>query len=99
MLVAAIALVVAAALAARRQQVTIELDADGYRITEPGRLRSGRWAEVTKVTGAPGRITLHHGEDERIQLFVTPERTADLAALSDDIGRRLDRSRGYRNYA
>ncbi|WP_300079331.1 hypothetical protein [Propioniciclava sp.] len=98
-LAAAVALVVAAAITARRQQVTIELDADGYRITEPGRVRSGLWAEVSKVTGAPGRLTLHHGVEQRVQLFVTPERTSDLDAVAADIGRLLDRSRGYRNYA
>lgn len=98
-LAGALALVGAATASVRRHRVTIELSPDGYRVVEPTRVREGRWADVTKVTGAPGRITLHHGDDGRVQLFVPPERMAELDAVAADIGRRLDRSRGYRNYA
>lgn len=96
---AGLALVVLAVLAARRQQVVIELDAAGYRIAEPQGQRAGAWGDVTRMTGSPGRLTLHHGGAERVQLFVTPDRADELDVVAADIARRLDASRGYTTLA
>lgn len=94
-IVLALVLVALAWAAARRQQVTVELDDDGYRIAEPGGERAGAWAEVTRMTGAPGRLTLHHGDNERVHLVASPQRAEALDAVAADIAQRLDNSRGY----
>jgi len=92
-----VALLAAALVAAVRQTVTIELDDAGYRVVEPGGgVRTGEWATVTKVTGAPGRLTLHSGEDQRVHLLAPPGAQEALDELAADIGRHLDHQRGFR---
>ncbi len=96
LMVAGFALLAWAYVAARRQRVTIHLADDGYRIVEPTGERAGTWAQVSRLTGAPGVLTLHLGDDERVQLVTSPDKIEALDAVASDIGRRLDADRGYR---
>lgn len=84
-----------ALLAARRMRVRVLLDDTGFRVEGPGQQRSGSWAEITRVTRAAGRITLHQGEEQRVHLVVPRGGSADLDALAADIAHRMDASRGY----
>ena len=92
---AGLGLVVVAVWAARRARVTVELDAAGYRVVEPGGVRTGTWAEVSKVTAAPGRLTLHAGPERRVHLIGPPG--PQLDAIAGEIARRLDADRGLRH--
>lgn len=99
LVVAAVALVGLAIAAAARQGVTVELDDDGFRVRPlSGTEHSGRWSEVSRVTAAPGRLTLHSGDEKRVHLIAPPGSSADLDALGQAIGRRLDANRGYRTF-
>ncbi|MFV0453288.1 MAG: hypothetical protein ACK5LS_13790, partial [Propioniciclava sp.] len=97
LIVLGVALLGLAAAAAQRQEVTVVLDEDGYAVVEPAGTRRGRWEEVTRVTGVPGRITLHRSADERVVLVVAVDRSDQLDEVAADIARRLDAQRGYRN--
>ncbi|MFV0405411.1 MAG: hypothetical protein ACK5LN_01080 [Propioniciclava sp.] len=81
--------------AAWRHEVTITLTDTGYQIVEPGGARQGTWDTVTRVTGAPGRVTLHQGPENRVVLVVPAERAVELDVVAADIARRLDADRGY----
>lgn len=90
------ALVVGLAFAAsRRQRVTVNLDEDGYRVDTPAGVRLGTWKDVTRVTTAPGRITLHQGEEERVHLVAPTGQVPQLDAIAQAISKRLDDDRGY----
>ena len=89
-------LAVLAVVAARRQTVTVTFDASGFRVHDPsGREHGGTWAAVNRVTAAPGRITLHEGDERRTHLIVPAGSDADLDAIAAAIGRHLDADRGY----
>ncbi len=93
--VAAALLVGLAWAASRRQRVTIELDADGYRVDAPTGMRVGTWKDVTRVTTAPGRLTLHQGEAERVHLVAPNGRVPQLDEIAEAVSKRLDDDRGY----
>ena len=94
-----VALAVAAVVAARRQRVVVILDAEGFEVVMPrGEPQAGTWASVTRVTAAPGRITVHQGGDRRIHLIAPSGSDADLDALGIAISRHLDANRGYSTY-
>ena len=95
LIVAAAALVGLAFAASRRQRVTIELDEAGYRVNSPTGVRSGSWQDVTRVTAAPGRITLHRGETERVHLVAPQGQLPQFDAIAEAISKRLDDDRGY----
>ena len=95
LIVGAIVLVVAALSAARRQRVMVELGEQGYRVDAPDGVRTGTWADVKRVTAAPGRITLHQGDDERVHPVVPSGQTPQLEAIAAAISKRLDDDRGY----
>ena len=95
LIVGAVGLVVAALTASRRQRVLVELGDSGYRVDGPGGVRSGQWADVTRVTASPGRITLHQGDDERVHLVAAGGQTPELDAIATAISKRLDAHRGY----
>lgn len=96
---AALALVALAVVAGRQQQVRVELDEDGFTVTSPGReRRMGSWAQVTSVTGVPGRITVHTGPEERVHLLAPLASQHELDALGEAIGRRMDAQRGFTRY-
>ncbi|MFP5416189.1 MAG: hypothetical protein ACLGHZ_04825 [Actinomycetes bacterium] len=100
LVVAGVALAGLAVAAAARQRVTVELDDDGFRVLPlSGTGHEGRWSEVTRVTRAAGRLTLHSGDEKRIHLIAPSGSTADLDALGRAIGRRLDADRGYTNFS
>ena len=88
-------LVVAALSATRRQRVLVELGEQGYRVDAPDGVRTGKWADVKRVTAAPGRITLHQGDDERVHLVAPGGQTPQLEAIAAGISKRLDDDRGY----
>ncbi len=92
---AGIVLVVAALSATRRQRVLVELGEQGYRVDAPDGVRTGKWADVKRVTAAPGRITLHQGDDERVHLVAPGGQTPQLEAIAAGISKRLDDDRGY----
>ncbi len=85
--------------AVRAMQVRVVLDDAGYRVEGPGAPRAGLWADVTRVTRAPGRITIHLRDGSLTHLVVPHGGSADMAAIGADIVRRLDASRGYRQVA
>ncbi len=93
--VGAAALRIGALRARSGQVVTVEFTDAGYRITEPTTTREGTWASITKVTAAPGRLTFHQGEHDRLHFVVPPTSDADLGAIAQDASQRLDRDRGY----
>ncbi len=93
-LVLSVALVVLAFVARSRMAVTVEITDDGYVVREPGGVREGRWADVTKVTEAPGRLTFHSGDDRRFHLMA-PGGSGDLDRIAAEVARRLDVQRGY----
>lgn len=77
-----------------RMRVRVTMDDEGYAITGPTLPQRGRWTDVTRVTQAPGRLVLH--EDERRVTLIDPSGSdAALTTLGAEIGRYLDRSRGY----
>lgn len=91
-------LLLAAVLAARAQSVTVTLDEMGFRVLSPGgREHSGAWARVTRVTGAPGRITIHEG-DCRTHLIAPAGSDANMDDIAAAIERHLDLNRGYTAY-
>lgn len=83
-----------AAVVSRRMRVTVAMDDEGYRIAGAASPQQGRWADVTKVTQAPGRLVLQEGE-RRVTLVDPSGGDRALTALGAQIGRFLDRSRGY----
>lgn len=95
-IVGAVALVVAAVTAARRQRVVVELGETGYKVDGPSGISTGTWTDVTRVTASPGRITLHQGDDERVHLVAATGQTPQLDAIASAISKRLDADRGYR---
>ena len=95
-LIAAAGLLIGLAIASmRRQRVVVELDETGFRVDSPAGAQSGTWAEVTRVTSAPGRITLHKGDTERVHLVAPTGDLPQFEALSQAISQRLDDDRGY----
>ena len=95
LIVAAAALLGAAFAASRRQQVVVELDEAGYRVDSPAGVRTGSWKDVTRVTTAPGRITLHQGADERVHLVAPQGQLPELDAIVKAVSEHLDADRGY----
>ena len=96
LLIAAAGLLMGLAVASmRRQRVVVVLDDDGFRVDSPTGVRSGAWAEVTRVTAAPGRITLHQGETERVHLVAAAGKLPQFDAIAHAISQRLDDDRGY----
>ena len=89
------ALVVWVSLGWQRTRVRVVLDDDGYRIGGPDGERRGSWGEVTRVTGGPDRLVLHHGDERRTVLVDPRGGSAGLTVLGDEMARFLDRSRGY----
>mgnify|MGYP007112004250 CR=1 FL=1 len=67
LMVAGFGLLAWAYVAARRQRVTIHLAEDGYRIVEPTGERTGTWSQVSRLTGAPGLLTLHPGDPRTLR--------------------------------
>ncbi len=94
-LLAGAALFVAAWWVARSQRVEVWLDEHGYRISGPGVRQAGAWADIARVTSGPDRITLHRKDGAASRLVVPTSASADLAALGQDITKRLDVDRGY----
>ena len=98
-MVGGVALALAAIVAARRQRVVVTLNAEGFLVVTPqSEPHSGTWASVTRVTAAPGRLTLHQGGERRVHLIAPAGSSADLDALGVAIGRQLDVDRGYSAY-
>ena len=95
---AALALIAAAIVSSGRQAVRVELSDAGYRVAQPSETNEGAWADVTKVTQAPGRLTFHQGDSSRFHI-IAPHASAQLEAMASDIAGRLDRDRGYRPFA
>lgn len=95
LLVLAALLLVLAFTSSRRQKVTVHLDESGYRVDSPSGVRLGAWADVTRVTTAPGRITLHQGDDERVHLVAPAGQLPQFEAIEQAISQRLDDDRGY----
>ena len=99
LMLAGVGLAVLAVVAARRQTVTVTFDASGFRVHDPsGREHGGTWAAVNRVTAAPGRITLHEGDERRTHLIAPAGSGTDLDAIAAAIGRHLDSDRGYTAY-
>ena len=99
LMVAGLALAALAVTSARRQAVTVTFDADGFRVQDPsGREHVGTWASVNRVTAAPGRITLHEGDERRTHLIAPSGSGTDLDAIAAAIGQHLDSDRGYTAY-
>jgi hypothetical protein len=94
-LLAGAALFVAAWWVARSRRVEVLLDEHGYRISGPGVLQSGAWADIERVTSAADRLTLHRKDGVAARLVVPTGAAADLVALGQDIASRLDEDRGY----
>ena len=90
----AIALLLAALRVPAKQAVTVQLDAEGYRVVEASGTHQGVWRDVTRVTEAPGRLTFHRGDDERFHIFA-PHSPGQLDSMASDIAGRLDHDRGY----
>ena len=95
LLLAGTLLALAAILAWLRMRVRVELSDDGYAIVGHEGTETGTWDEVTKVTEVPGGLVLHHGETRRVHLLDPTGSGRSLAPLGVEIGRHLDRSRGY----
>ena len=95
LIVAAAALLGAAFAASRRQQVVVELDEAGYRVDSPAGVRAGTWKDATRVTTAPGRITLHQGADERVHLVAPQGQLPEFDAIVKAVSEHLDADRGY----
>ena len=95
LLVLAALLLVLAFTSSRRQKVTVHLDESGYRVDSPSGVRLGAWADVRRVTTAPGRITLHQGDDERVHLVAPAGQLPQFEAIEQAISQRLDDDRGY----
>lgn len=98
MMLGGLGLSLAAVLSARAQSVTVTLDDEGFHVLSPGGCEhAGAWAHVTRVTGAPGRITLHEG-DRRTHLIAPLGSDANMDAIAAAIEYHLDINRGYRAY-
>lgn len=95
LLACAVLLIGLAVLAPRRQRVTVHLDEAGYRVESAAGVREGAWQDVTRVTRAPGRITLHHGPGERVHLIVPEGQLPQFEAIARSISQHLDDDRGY----
>ncbi|QIK72450.1 hypothetical protein G7070_09445 [Propioniciclava coleopterorum] len=89
-------LAILAVVSARRQAVTVSFDDEGFRVASAGEpTHTGTWSAVTRVTGAPGRLTLHEGDERRTHLIAPRGSDADLDAIGEAIGHHLDADRGY----
>lgn len=99
LIVAGIGLALAGAKSLKSHQVKVVFDDDGYEITGRDASRSGKWAEVTKVTQTDDghHVTIYHGTVTRTHLLC-PLGLDDpqLNQLITDMAARLDHSRGYR---
>jgi len=95
LVVLAVLLLALALAGVRRQRVTVHLDDAGYRVDSPAGVRSGAWADVTRVTTAPGRITLHQGDAERVHLVAPNGQVPQFEAIEQAISKHLDADRGY----
>ena len=95
LVVLAVLLLALALAGVRRQRVTVHLDAAGYRVASPAGVRSGAWADVTRVTTTPGRITLHQGDAERVHLVAPSGQVPQFEAIEQAISKHLDADRGY----
>ncbi|CAI9402419.1 hypothetical protein [Aestuariimicrobium sp. T2.26MG-19.2B] len=103
----AVALVALAWLASRTNAVTVQLDAEGYRVLAPklsrggGGDRHGRWSEVTKVGASEdgSHLVISHGEVERVHIW-SPLGGSDpqMLGLQAEIVERLDADRGYTHF-
>ena len=73
---------------------------DGYELNLGGRAVSGTWAAVTRVTqsGDGRKLTIFEGDEVRRYLLFTPGATTQMEALLRDLTRRLDASKGYRDF-
>jgi hypothetical protein len=98
LLAGALALVLAALASTRRGGVRVDLDADGLRVAGSAGPEEITWADVVKVTRAPGRISLLRRDGSRISLVVPRGGGGDLDALGADVARHLDADRGYRPF-
>ena len=78
----------------RANRVQVEFDAHGYRVAQRSGTHEGTWAEVTKVTQAPGRLTFYVGDEERFHL-IAPYAQDDLEAMAREAAQLLDANRGY----
>ncbi|WP_203567919.1 hypothetical protein [Aestuariimicrobium ganziense] len=99
-LAAGVVLLAMALISMRTLRMKITFDDDGYRIKGPGSDVTGAWRDVTKVvqTDEGARLVFHHGEVRRTHLWC-PGGADDpqMQALTADLGRRLDHSRGLTN--
>jgi hypothetical protein len=98
-LAASLALVFVALASTRRGGVRVELDSDGLRVAGSAGPEQITWADVVKVTRAPGRISLQRRDGSRISLVVPRGGGGDLDALGADVARHLDADRGYRPFS
>lgn len=98
----ALALLLLAVGSMRTMRVHVDVDDEGYAISGPNIDKRGRWVDVTKLALADegARLVFHHGPIERTHLW-SPMGGNDpsMAALVQDVTKRLDASRGYSNLA
>lgn len=95
-----VALVIAGLLSMVRLRTYVDLTDDGYTVRAPNGIRSGKWDDVTKVTitHTGAHLTLYHGQVQRTHILAPGNIANDeMKALADDIAKRMDVNRGYRN--
>ncbi len=96
----ALALVIVVVLIRATQSSTarLSLTDDGWEVSSRVGARAGRWADITKVTSAPGRLTFHEQGDRHVRVGAAAGTEVDLDAIGRDVSSRLDASRGFRPY-
>ena len=100
-LVAGLGLLVMALISMRTMRVFVDLDDEGFHVHGPGIDKKKAWKDVTRVSLSQDEthLVFAHGEVERTHLFC-PGGPGDeeFTALLEDITKRLDKDRGYRNF-
>lgn len=99
LLVLGIALVLAALLLTTRLRTEVTLSSDAIHVLRHKQERSVSWREVTEVSLTHPRLSLLTAERSGGLVVVNPRQASDpvFSALVDQVRRRLDADRGYRD--
>jgi len=98
-IVAASALLSLTIMMRARVATTVRLTDAGLTITSGGRTATAEWADISDVSSAGPTIYLARYSQQDTLKIDSPRGADDPAfrELSDELARRLDRSRGYRD--
>jgi len=82
-----------------RVSTTVRLDDDGLWITSGGRTASAAWTDISDVSAAGQTLYLTRTSQQPALKIDSPRGADDpvFGDLSEELARRLDQSRGYRD--